>query len=131
MTAYHTSQELEDMIQGCEQRIKTIEAGYQLAGQIMMEHARDLERRIKSLEQGARRMKMAKANLLRLQAGDVLAIRVPRPLASDERQQLAAGFKELFASIGHADDIQAAILCGHDAVELDVIRPEANNGTDL
>jgi uncharacterized protein YbjT (DUF2867 family) len=106
------------------------EHGY-LTSQDIAKELAALTGRIVELERQSRRMKLAKADLLRLQAGDVLAIRVPRPLASDERQQLATGFRQLFASIGHADDIQAAIICGHDAVELDVIRPEANNGTDL
>jgi hypothetical protein len=82
-----------------------------------------LDERLKRVESMSRRMRLANATLLRLQPGDVLAIRVPRPLASDEREAIARSFKELFASIGHADDIQAAIICGMDTVELDIIRP--------
>lgn len=84
-----------------------------------------LDDRLTRVEQMTRRMRLAKATLLRLKPGDILAIRVPRPLASSEREQITKAFAELMASLGHAHDIKVAVICGMDAVDLDVIRPEA------
>lgn len=86
----------------------------------------EIDQRLRLVEQTARRMRLSKASLLRLQPGDVLMIRVPRALAESERTDLARGFRELFESIGLGGKVQCAIICSHDAVELDVVRAEAD-----
>jgi hypothetical protein len=80
-----------------------------------------IEERLAAVEQLARRMRLSKASLLRLQPGDILVIRIQRPLASSERSELTEGFRRAFAMAGHSD-VPVLIICGMDEVNLDVLR---------
>lgn len=82
----------------------------------------DLEKRVEALERaGSYRIKMSGADLLRLQSGDVVILRLPRSLADSETKRLVEGWKDLMRSIGHEGDVQLMVLAGVDC-EIGVIR---------
>src|SRR5262249_38283343 len=72
-----------------------------------------IEARLKKVEKIARQMRMADLSLMRLQDGDIVIARIPRPLVDDERADVAAGFRRMLESSGHGDDgCQVAVICG-------------------
>jgi len=87
----------------------------------MTERLDQLEARLRRVEQQSARMRVAKADLLRLQARDILVVKVNRPLASSECAEIARGFKEVFAQTG-LSDVHAVVLGGVDQIDLSVIR---------
>lgn len=82
----------------------------------------DLEERVDRLERGGYRLRLGKADVLSLQSGDVVALNIRRPIASDERQAIVNAWADLMQRTGHAD-VPLVILAGED-LELKVIREE-------
>lgn len=81
------------------------------------------EAELQSMKPLVRRLRLAKATLLRLQDGDVLVLRIQRPLATSEQEAVVNQFKALFRKLGKNVDL--AVICGHDEVNLEVIRANA------
>lgn len=80
----------------------------------------ELEQRLEALEQAYHRLRLAKASVMRLQDGDTLIMRVPRPLASSEQKPIVEAFQQLIAK--HGKRAEFMLICGHDEVQLDVVR---------
>lgn len=91
-----------------------------LTSQDIAQQLAELSEEISALKSQARRMKMSRVDLVRLQDGDLLVLRIQRPLATSEQQMVVDGFKQLFAKLGK--NVELAVVCGHDEVKMEVVR---------
>jgi len=80
-----------------------------------------LEERVAELER-MRYLKLRELDLLRLQPGDIVVLRITRPLAESERALLVHAWTALMERSGHAGT-EFVILAGAD-LDLSIMRKE-------
>jgi hypothetical protein len=86
-----------------------------------------LEKRVERLERRAQtRLKIHEADLLRLQPGDIVTLRIYRPLADVEQQAISQAWADTCAAAGIAN-VPLMILSGAD-LDLKVIRSDGFSG---
>lgn len=82
---------------------------------------RTVEERLEQLEsRHAYRLTLRPVDLLRLQPGDIVVLRITRPIAEDERRSLIDAWRQLMERTGHANT-ELVILAGAD-LDLKVVR---------
>lgn len=68
-------------------------------------------------------LKLKPAEILKLQAGDVVVMRIPQAIASSERRALMDAWQSVMARTGHEDDVTLLIISGEE-VNMKVMRPD-------
>src|ERR1044072_1830890 len=80
--------------------------------------ALDLEDRIAALERDW--LRISKMSLMRLQKGDIVVMRVKRPIASSEREAVIQAWRDLMAKVG-IEGVELMVVAGAQ-VDISVMR---------
>lgn len=108
-----TSQELVERLNYGDEQIWKLE-----------DQIKKLDERLKAVEERRTyRIRLSKAQLFKLETGDVVIFKLQTPLATSETEKLVNGWRELMAASGHPE-VQAMFLTG-GMPEISVLRPEA------